>query len=202
MIAELEEELITSLSELDLVKILQLKKRLEEKLPVIEKLDTEILDLLEEEEEIAEDIEKADEYKGLTYAAIIRAEKGLIGAPTTRSVSATTVTLESGDSEQENTILPALQTTTRLAVRSANPADSDEESSSSSSGSKIPTADTATLIASEHSSTDEPTLLLPAIHAKTSVKLPKLALRPFSGDLTQWFTFGTPSMQLSTTIAS
>ena len=52
IMAELEEELIASLSELDLVKILQLKKHLEEKLPVLEKFDTEILDLLEEEEEI------------------------------------------------------------------------------------------------------------------------------------------------------
>ena len=32
--------------------------------------------------------------------------------------------------------------------------------------------------------------MLPKLsHAKTSVKLPKLTLRPFSGDLTQWFTF-------------
>ena len=90
-----------SLSELDLVKILQLKKHLEEKLPVLEKFDTEILDLLEEEEEIVEDIEMADEYKGLTYAAIIRAEKSLTGAPTKRS--AITVISESSDSEEENT---------------------------------------------------------------------------------------------------
>ena len=57
---------------------------------VLEKLDSQILDLLEEEE-IAEDIEKADEYKGLTYAAIIRAEKITTGAPTKWSVSASTV---------------------------------------------------------------------------------------------------------------
>ena len=42
MIAELEKELIaSSSSELDLVKIMQLKKNLEGKLPVVEKLDTE-----------------------------------------------------------------------------------------------------------------------------------------------------------------
>ena len=55
-IAELEQELIAS-TEFDLVKILQLKLNLENKLAVLEKLDTQILDLLEEEEEkIAEDI--------------------------------------------------------------------------------------------------------------------------------------------------
>ena len=107
MIAELEKELIaSSSSELDLVKIMQLKKNLEGKLPVVEKLDTEIIDLLEEEEEIAEDIEKADEYKGLTYAAIIKAKKSLTGAPTKESVSASNITPESSDSEEENATLP------------------------------------------------------------------------------------------------
>ena len=52
IIAELEEELIASSAELDLVKILQLKKSIEDKLSILEKLDSEILDLLEEEEQV------------------------------------------------------------------------------------------------------------------------------------------------------
>ena len=200
MIAELEKELIaSSSSELDLVKIMQLKKNLEGKLPVVEKLDTEIIDLLEEEEEIAEDIEKADEYKGLTYAAIIKAKKSLTGAPTKESVSASNITPESSDSEEENATLPGRSVSRNksrasrqaISTRFSKPADSDEESSSSgsSSGDKVSPPDADYLLVSEHSSRSEPTLLPSTSHAKSSVKLPKLTLRPFSGDLTQWFTF-------------
>ena len=58
-------------------------------------MDNEIIDILEDEDEISDDIEVADEYKGLVYTAIIKAEKYLTGAPTKRSVSAPTVVVTS-----------------------------------------------------------------------------------------------------------
>lgn len=61
-------------------------------------------EILEEEEEIAEDIEKADEYKALAYAAIIRAEKISTGAPTK------TVSDESRDSAVTTTIKTCFHT--------------------------------------------------------------------------------------------
>ena len=193
MIAELEQELIASSTELDLVKILQLKMNLEQKLTVLEKLDSNILELLEEEEEIVEDIEKADEYKGLAYAAIIRAEKISTGAPTKRSVSASTLSVESGESATMTHTLPVVHNIDEAPSSEATPFDSADSEprmtlvpfGGSTSTSVDPIASVSSVVTdhfSEH--------VLPSItHAKTSVKLPKLTLRPFSGDLTQWFTF-------------
>jgi len=97
IIAELEAELTTSLLELDLVQIEKLKHVLQEKTTTLKKLDSDILDLLEDEEEILEDIEVADEYKGIAYAAIIKAEKYTTGAPIKQSVSDSTApTVPSG----------------------------------------------------------------------------------------------------------
>lgn len=194
MVAELEQELIASSTELDLVKILQLKLNLEDKLTVLKGLDSEILNLLEEEEEIAEDIEKADEYKGLACAAIIRAEKVSTGAPTKRSVSAF---IESGESAAMTHTLP-----TRPVVHNTEENPNPEATSvdfaaephmtlttsvGSSSTSVVPIVSVSS-IATDRSSGIEH-LLPTTTHAKTSVKLPKLTLRPFSSDLTQWFTF-------------
>ena len=168
--------MIASSTEFDLVKILQLKLNLENKLAVLEKLDSQILDLLEEEEEIAEDIEKADEYKGLTYAAIIRAEKISTGAPTKRSVSASTVVEYDELTHPETTLVDS--------------ADSEPHMTHTTSAEVSRTTESPTVssIDTEHSS-GIGNVLPKLTHAKTSVKLPKLTLRPFSGDLTQWFTF-------------
>ena len=73
----------------------QLKRSLEEKVETLKQLDNEIIDILEDEDEITDDIEVADEYKGLVYAAIIKAEKYSTGAPTNRSVSDPTVVVTS-----------------------------------------------------------------------------------------------------------
>ena len=173
-IAELKQELIVSSTEFDLVKILQLKLNLENKLAV---LDSQILDLLEEEE-IAEDIEKVDEYKGLTYAAIIRAEKISTGAPTKRSVSASTVV------EYDELIHPEA---TLIDSADSEPHMTHTTSAEVSRTTVSPTASVSS-IDTEHSSGIGH--VLPKLtHAKTSVKFPKLTLRPFSGDLTQWFAF-------------
>ena len=177
-IAELEQELIASSTEFDLVKILQLKLNLENKLAVLEKLDSQILDLLEEEEEIAEDIEKAGEYKGLTYAAIIRAEKISTGAPSNRSVSASTVVEYDELTHPETTLVDSADSEPHMTHTTSAEVSRTTES---------PTASVSS-IDTEHSS-GIGNVLPKLTHAKTSVKLPKLTLRSFSGDLTQWFTF-------------
>ena len=59
----------------DTSRLLQLKLSLEEKLTTLKLLDEEILDLLEEVEEVAAEIEQADEFKEKIYAAIINIGK-------------------------------------------------------------------------------------------------------------------------------
>lgn len=58
-----------------LTKLSPLKLSLEEKLATLKLLDNEILDLIEEEESLAREIEQADTYKEGIYQAIVRIDQ-------------------------------------------------------------------------------------------------------------------------------
>ena len=106
----------------------------------------------------------------MTYAAIIRAVQISTGASTVveydELTHPETTLVDSADSE------PHMTHTTSAEV---------------SRTTESPTASVSS-IDTEHSS-GIGNVLPKLTHAKTSVKLPKLTLRSFSGDLTQWFTF-------------
>ena len=109
-------------------KISQLKRSLEVKVDTLKALDSDILNYIDDEGELANEIEQADDYMGVLYAAIIKAEKSVPRDPVT----------------------------------------------------PMSTPGTAPL--AEASGVTPP--------AKTHcVRLPKLSLDPFSGDVTQWLTF-------------
>ena len=107
----------------DEAKLSQLKLTLEEKLGTLKLLDSEIVELTEEDA-LATEIERADDYKSEIYAAIVSIDKAL-----------------------------------KLTTPPAPPA-------------PFPTRE-----------------LTPARAPEPSVRLPKLSIKPFNGDITQWTTF-------------
>ena len=81
MLGQLDSELGTTPP--DYTKVSQLKRSLEEKIDTIKTLDADILNLVSDEAELASEIELADDFKAVVYAAIIKAERLPSGASTT-----------------------------------------------------------------------------------------------------------------------
>jgi len=225
LVGELEAEIATADSEVDLVRLSQLKRILEEKIETLKRLDEQVLDFIEEESEISEDIEEADGYKAMVYAAIIKAEKFSTGAPVKRAVSVinpvhtespsmtvATVTTEAVATPDISlaSVVPFSVSETPTVVTAPVTVPTSPSTDSHSFGSVTHTTTTAVassgvltsslasntvtstvsaipLVSSVASSASTPTISASA--TKASVKLPKLTLSPFSGDLTQWFTF-------------
>ena len=67
-------ELLEGAEPPDTAKLAQLRMSLKEKLEVLKALDSEVLDLMEEDG-LAEEIEEADTYKGDIYAVMARLEE-------------------------------------------------------------------------------------------------------------------------------
>lgn len=135
--------------ETNLPKLRQLATALEEKMSTLQKLDQEILDSLDEEEEIVEEIEHADEVRGKLQLAIVELETAMAdkSSPFVRP---------------EN---PGIETRTRHR--------------------------NASVISSE-SRRSTPSLSPPGSPSRCRgprVKLPKLLLRRFAGNPTEWTTF-------------
>ena len=70
-----------------------LKLTLKEKFETIKALDTEVIDLIEDES-LADEIEQADGYKETTFASLIRIDKLMETSSTTSHLSTDTVTTE------------------------------------------------------------------------------------------------------------
>ena len=107
--------------ERDIAKLTQLKLSLQEKLETLKQLDGEIAELTEEDN-LATEIEQADNYKSDIYEAIVKIDRAISATPTTPPAT------------------PGLPEAPRAPERSR-------------------------------------------------VKLPKMNLKPFSGDITHWTTF-------------
>ena len=107
----------------DEAKLSQLKLTLEEKLTTLKLLDGEIVELTEEDA-LATEIERADDYNSEIYAALVRIDKAL-----------------------------------KLATSPAPPI-------------HVPTRE-----------------VTPARAPESNMRLPKLSIKPFNGDITQWTTF-------------
>ena len=124
-IRRVEEQLTSGSPDVD--KLSQLQLTLKEKLEVLKHLDEEILNLVDGEDDIAEEIEQADEFKDSIYNAIVKLERCLSAHRHTPGASATPPS----------------------APRSA----------------------------------------VSATASSTRVKLPKLCIQPFNGELTAWTSF-------------
>ena len=124
MIRHVEEVLATEAPDRERLSLLRLT--LNEKLEIIKALDTEVIDLIDDEEALANEIEQADGYKEGVFQALIRIDRVTKAPPT--SISPTT------------------------------PAEGEDRT-------------------------------LPPVSRSSRVRLPKLQLRSFSGDLTKWTSF-------------
>lgn len=76
----------------DLARLTLLQLTLKQ-LETIKRLNTEIIDLIEEEAELTEEIERADSYKETTFSALIELDKLLKGTPSAPPTSATATPL-------------------------------------------------------------------------------------------------------------
>ena len=110
----------------DVQKLSQLKLSLSEKLDNLKTLDTDLLDLIEDEATIAEEIVEADKFKETIYAAMVILDRALASQPVTTGSTVTPPTVS------------------------------------------VPT---------------------PTTRAVSRVKLPKLTIPPFNGELTAWPPF-------------
>ena len=81
----------------DYGKVSQLKRSLEVKIDTLKALDADILDYMDDETELAEEIEQADEFMGVVYAAVIKAERSTSSVPGS-TMSASSSTSSSGSS--------------------------------------------------------------------------------------------------------
>ena len=106
------------------------------------------------------------------------AEKISTGAPTNRSVSVSTIVEYDEPTHPEATLVDSADSEPHMTYTTSAGVSKTTES---------PTASVSS-IDTEHSN-GIGHMLPKTTHAKTSVKLPKLTLRPFSDDLTQLFTF-------------
>ena len=88
----------------DREKLLLLRLTLNEKLETIKALDTKVIELIEEDEALASEIEQVDNYKEGVFQALIRIDR-VTKAPSTRSPS----TSIEGEARSSHVRLPKLQ---------------------------------------------------------------------------------------------
>ena len=161
-------------TESDLITLTQCKRTLEEKLEIIKRADAEILDLVQEDE-VETEIEQADVFKERVQRAIIDTNNAIRARerPTASVASSVTTAPERS---------PISVTT---AVTTA-----PERSSISVTTAETTTPERSTTSVTVTETTMTSTPLLPVIGADSmKVKLPKLSLKKFNGDLTKWSTF-------------
>ena len=91
----------------EVLKLLQLKLSLSEKLDVLKQLDNEILDVVEEEKVINE-IEQSDEFKEGIYTITVRIERALATPHPTSSPSASVTFAHPPSSASSRAKLPKL----------------------------------------------------------------------------------------------
>ena len=149
------------------VRLSQYKVALSEKLDVLSKLDNELLEMVEEDD-LDHEVEQADLVKERIGLCIMEIDRFLEPASGRTAGRSTTPTVIAGTSEPltEATVSVTDTTTSSdVAVVTSTPA-------------------TPTIVTT--ATTARPTTTVIPSH---NVKLPKLSIRKFGGDLTKWVTF-------------
>ena len=164
--------------QVNLAVLKRMAENLREKQATITKLDAEILEAITEEDEIKEEIEQADIYREKVELAIIDLESEICaierhepnkGQQSSASSPRETSTVEGDQSSTMNRDVPVSLDEDRPPTRSAIPP-------------QVPIAQTSAL----------PSVTVePALDARRApkVKLPKVELKKFNGDLTNWVMF-------------
>ena len=181
-------EMLDSGEELSVAKLKQKRQALEQKLELLLKLDAEIVEIIDEDV-LDEEIEQADIVREKIELAIVDLGSALdaaAAASTSKkhesSATRSAGTSETTDSRTDPIPPPEGGTGTGHDSHGATP---------TSSPASTPTHSRAT--SPTHSRVTTPPLELPLAgdppaHS-TRVKLPKLSLKRFNGDLTKWIMF-------------
>lgn len=152
--AQINTELVAS--ERNLLRLQQLRKKLQEKCELIRRLEDEIPSKIEAEDEIRNDIEQADAFHDKVEYALILLDQTLAVMDKEASGEAT---------QNGITTLPRSARTSQPTTETPPTRESEDGAHFAS----MPEPDRARVI--------------------NKVKLPKLTLRKFGGDLTSWATF-------------
>ena len=141
MINQVDESLGADLPDRD--RLTLLRTTLNEKQEIIKALNAEIMELLEGEEELAEEIDQADAYQEELLTALMKADR-FLKPPTTTGITYHT-------------------DATPVALGTSSPV--------------------------KHMGTSRPVDSPPSETRSNRIKLPKLQLHPFGGELTKWTAF-------------
>ena len=166
MIGQIEEAL--EVTETNLSMLRQKRTALEEKLELLRQLDEEIMDALTEEDDFTEEIEQADAYRGKIQLAIIDIDAAILSATTpSESYGA-----GKGISRRSTPVL--CDNSSHANGAGGEPFTRESSPTSSGTGSSsIPLSPPSS----------------PPGRRGPRVKLPKLVLKKFGGDPTDWTTF-------------
>ena len=179
-------EMLDSGEELSAAKLKQKRQALEQKLELLLKLDAEIVEIIDEDV-LDEEIEQADIVREKIELAIVDLDSALDAAAATSKKHEPSATHSAGTGERTDSradLVPPSEGETGAGHDSHG-------ATPTSSPVSTPTHSRAT--SPTHSRVTTPPLELPSagdlpVHS-TRVKLPKLSLKKFNGDLTKWITF-------------
>lgn len=186
-------------SQINPFKLTQHLQTLKEKREVLKKLDSEILDAMAEEKELTDEVEESDLFKEKIDLVIIDIEGALAGTKTSGTMNvplATNQVLPVNQTAHQDQRTNQAPTTGQVQPVSQNatapPVTPDTQGSDGSPRSVLlttsPTRERTELLSSCYSaSSSQSSSRVP--HSGPKVKLPKLSLKTFYGDLTAWTTF-------------
>ena len=165
----------------ELARLAQLKLSLEEKLNILTKLDSEVLDLTADDD-VEDEIQEADEFKDRVYGAIIRLDNctcDLSGCAVPPVTAVVMTPAAAPRTDATHTTVPTSTTESVAVTIPASTAPSGGTVMSSAAGDSTVTP-TSTVTAP---------ISIPAVVPSLGVQLPKLTIQPFDGNVTQWTSF-------------
>ena len=171
---------LLSEEEPDPARLAQLKLSLQEKLSTLTRLDSEILDLTEDEN-VDTEIQEADEFKDRVYGAIVRLDNRTrtltrpVVPPATTAVATSTAT-PPADAPVVATTAPTTEPPVTTPVSTAP------------TGGTVMTPATETSTVAPTTTVTTP-ISTPAVVPTLGVRLPKLTIQPFDGNMTLWTSF-------------
>ena len=187
----------------DAIRLAQLKLSLEEKLNTLTRLDSEILDITEDDN-VEDEIQEADEFKERVYGAIVRLgnrTRSLTGPVTPPATAVLTspaippadapVVVTAAPSTDAPVVITTIPTTKPSVVVTTVPTNEPVVTTPASTASS---RDRVTMRVAESSPVTLTTAVTtpiptPAVVPALGVRLPKLTIQPFDGNMTLWTSF-------------
>ena len=149
--------------DIDAAQLTALKLSLTEKKATLATLDDEVINLLESEQDISDDIIQSDEYKHKIYTTVACIESALRRPPTP--------------------VAPPTDSASLIHTTRAPPTDSASLTRAVTESSSMPGDHAPRTVTHMR---DDPSS---AVGIGSCVRLPKLTIHPFDGDITKWISF-------------